>query len=591
MRLRIAALVIAFLLAPMAAYADAGRFQFVYGKVEVIGTDGSSRPAKRGLQVREGETIRTSRRSAAQLKMVDGAALAVRPRTEVRIDQYSYERKPKKDRSFFSLVRGTFRAITGLIGRNNRESYKVRTATATIGIRGSDGLIGHNPATGLTAVRTFDGGHSLTAPNQNGDPVTVQVNAGQIAIARPGQAPTFATTFPFAASAPPPQKKGKQQQGSGDDSNEQQTAKSGDGNRQPGDGDPRRGDGDQLVETGDPNVGDGPGDTFTDPDGPLKRPPRRPSSTRGAIALTNAAQQQASAEDGFPPPGSVLASANVDVAAAYIRVDSAAGLTPEAGNTRTCDNCAIFLAPGPGGQASVPIGIRDPSDGSEFEFLGTNGVLSPVQSKAILDATESIPTTPVATATWGFWSGNFRLKDLGQLNATASPFHFASANPITLSVPLANPSFTYSAVGGTATNEVGAVASNISMFMSGTFDSSPSLGTINTLDIRVAFPPNSGSNHWYLINSGTATVNNLIDGENGIPLAAQCCTASFPTPPSPPPPPPPGGSGVGNASGFFVGPNADGVITSVAAKAGTNKTLSGVIIGQRDSVVSGSIAP
>ena len=49
MRLRIAALVIAFLLAPMAAYADAGRFQFVYGKVEVIGTDGSrpcqTRPA------------------------------------------------------------------------------------------------------------------------------------------------------------------------------------------------------------------------------------------------------------------------------------------------------------------------------------------------------------------------------------------------------------------------------------------------------------------------------------------------------------------------------------------------------------------
>ena len=140
MRLRIAALVIAFLLAPMAAYADAGRFQFVYGKVEVIGTDGSSRPAKRGLQVREGETIRTSRRSAAQLKMVDGAALAVRPRTEVRIDNTATNASRRKT-VVFSLVRGTFRAITGLIGRNNRESYKVRTATATIGIRGSDGLL------------------------------------------------------------------------------------------------------------------------------------------------------------------------------------------------------------------------------------------------------------------------------------------------------------------------------------------------------------------------------------------------------------------------------------------------------------------
>ena len=574
MRLRIAALVIAFLLAPMAAYADAGRFQFVYGKVEVIGTDGSSRPAKRGLQVREGETIRTSRRSAAQLKMVDGAALAVRPRTEVRIDQYSYERKPKKDRSFFSLVRGTFRAITGLIGRNNRESYKVRTATATIGIRGSDGLIGHNPATGLTAVRTFDGGHSLTAPNQNGDPVTVQVNAGQIAIARPGQAPTFATTFPFAASAPPPQKKGKQQQGSGDDSNEQQTAQSGDG--------------EQIVQTGDPNIGDGPGDTFTDSGGPITSQPGSPSSTSGGIAITNEVQQEAGGNDGFPPPGSVLASANVGAVGAYIRIDPIADITPEAGSTRgNSADASIFLVPGPGGQPSVPIGVRDPSDGSGFEFLGTDGVLSPVQSQNILDSTESIPSTPVATATWGFWSGNFRIKESGQLDVTASPFHFASANPITTSVPLANPSFTYSAVGGSATNEVDAVAGSISMFMSGTFDSSPSLGTINTLDIRVAFPPNAGSNHWYLINSGTATIENFI-GETGIPMTAQCCTASFPTLPSPPPTPPPGGSGIGDAAGVFVGTNADGVIISAAAKAGTDKTLSGVIIGQRDSVLGSS---
>ena len=46
--------------------------------------------------------------------MVDGAAaLAVRPRTEVRIDQYSYERKPKKDRSFSRWFAERFAPLPG----------------------------------------------------------------------------------------------------------------------------------------------------------------------------------------------------------------------------------------------------------------------------------------------------------------------------------------------------------------------------------------------------------------------------------------------------------------------------------------------
>ena len=581
MKFRIAALVIAFLSAPVASYADAGRFQFVYGKVEIVGADGSSRVAKRGQQVREGETIRTSRRSAAQLKMVDGAALAVRPRTEVRIDQYSYERKPKKDRSFFSLVRGTFRAITGLIGRNNKDSYKVSTATATIGIRGSDGLFGHDPSTGLTAVRTFDGGHSLTAPNQNGDPVTIQVNSGQIAVAQPGQAPSFSATFPFAANSPPPQQNGNQQQGGGDESNEQQTAQSDDGNPSPGDGNPPPGDGGQIAQTGDPNVGDGPGDTFTGPGGPIIGPPRPPSTTTGAIAVTSEVQQEANAilqqpaatpqqaiaDDGFPPPGSVLAPPSVGVVGAYIRVDPVIGLTPEAGSTRGgSEGASIFLVPGPGGQDSVPIGVRDPSDGSGFEFLATNATLNSVQSQAILDSSGPSLGAPVASATWAFWTGDFSVKESGQSDTVASPFHVASATPITTSVPLINPGFTYSSVGGTATNEVGAVSSNVIMFMEGFFDSSPSLGTISAFNIQVTFPTNPGSSDWNL-GSGPQTVEAFI-GEDGIPLTGQCC----------------GGieSATGNAAGIFVGPNADGVITAIGGKTGSNKTVTGTVIGQRD---------
>ena len=606
MRFRIAALVIAFLSAPIAAYADAGRFQFVFGKVEIVGEDGSSRVAKRGSMVREGETIRTSRQSSAQLKMVDGAALAVRPRTEVRLDEYSYERKPSKDRSFFSLVRGTFRAITGLIGRDNRDSYKVSTATATIGIRGSDGLFGHNQATGLTAVRTFDGGYSLTAPDQNGDLVTIQVNPGQIAIAQPGQAPTFATTFPFAANTQPPKKNASQEEGDGDDSDEEQTAQSDEGDAREGEGDDSDkeqvaqsnessaqpgdenpvGDLKLVVQAGDPNLGDGPGDISITPGdinaGQLSD--LSSSSTLGEIEVTKEVQKKADAaseDDGFPPPGTVLGSKSAGGIGAYIRVDPIKGPLPETGTASgNSDDVAIFLAPGPGGQFSVPIGIRDSSGGSEFEFLGTGAVLSPVESQVIFDSTESIPTTPVAATTWGFFSDSFRIKENGQLVNAAGPFHFGTTDKINTNIPLENPGFTYAAVGGSATNEVGAVADNILLGMSGTFDSTQSLGTINSFDVRVTFPTNSGSNNWYLTKTGTPTVSDFIN--NNIVLSGQCCGGTLPSPPSIPSPG--GAAAVGTAAGLFVGPNADGVITAVAATAGNNQSLTGVVIGQRDSV-------
>src|SRR5690606_19192386 len=40
--------------------------------------------------------------------------------------------------ALFRLLKGGFRAVTGLIGKENRDNYRVRTPVATIGIRGTD---------------------------------------------------------------------------------------------------------------------------------------------------------------------------------------------------------------------------------------------------------------------------------------------------------------------------------------------------------------------------------------------------------------------------------------------------------------------
>lgn len=122
-----------------AAQADAGRFQFVHGDVRITHADGSSVAAVKGATVDEGDAIATGPAAQAQLTMKDGGIISMRPDSTMRIEVYRYSEKTEaSSQGFFALLKGGFRSITGAIGRANQNNYKVRTPTATIGIRGTD---------------------------------------------------------------------------------------------------------------------------------------------------------------------------------------------------------------------------------------------------------------------------------------------------------------------------------------------------------------------------------------------------------------------------------------------------------------------
>ncbi len=121
------------------AEAAAGRFQFVVGDVRVTDPAGKERAVRKGDAVNEGDSILSGASGTAQILLVDGGILAVRPDTRMKIDEYKFNGKDDgSERSFFSIVKGGFRAITGLIGKRNKENYGIRTPAATIGIRGTD---------------------------------------------------------------------------------------------------------------------------------------------------------------------------------------------------------------------------------------------------------------------------------------------------------------------------------------------------------------------------------------------------------------------------------------------------------------------
>lgn len=124
---------------PLVQAGVAGRIQFVVGDVRIVGADGRERAAQKGGEVGELESILTGNGAQAQIKMIDGGLLALRPDTQLQLDAYVFDhRNAQAERAWFTLLKGGLRSLTGLIGTHNKERYAIRTPNAVISVRGTD---------------------------------------------------------------------------------------------------------------------------------------------------------------------------------------------------------------------------------------------------------------------------------------------------------------------------------------------------------------------------------------------------------------------------------------------------------------------
>ncbi len=138
MKLGLIASLLILLLLPAAAGA-AGKVEFVAGAVSAISAAGSERKLAKGDVLANGDVVRTGPDGLAQLRFDDGGRIALQSKSEFRIDEYAYPATAQsQERGFFSLLKGGMRTITGQVGRDNRDAYRVTTSVATIGIRGTE---------------------------------------------------------------------------------------------------------------------------------------------------------------------------------------------------------------------------------------------------------------------------------------------------------------------------------------------------------------------------------------------------------------------------------------------------------------------
>src|SRR5687768_14669258 len=156
---------------PATVLANAARVDLAVGNVTATGPDGRSRPLTRGAEISEGDTVNTQQ-GRAQLRFADGAYMSLQPQTEFKIEEFRFAGKEDgKSGIVMNLIKGGMRTITGLIGRTNRHSYKLKTEVATIGIRGTEYSVQYG-----NSIEVFCAGGSINLENQGG---SLTISGGQ----------------------------------------------------------------------------------------------------------------------------------------------------------------------------------------------------------------------------------------------------------------------------------------------------------------------------------------------------------------------------------------------------------------------------
>jgi hypothetical protein len=116
---------------------QAGVVVLVDGNARVAPAGGEPRAIKAGDKVHEGDVLLSGKDGEVHVSMQDSGFMVLRPNTRVVIESYRAD-GGDDDKGVFKLLAGGLRSITGWIGKFNQRAYVVRTATASIGIRGTD---------------------------------------------------------------------------------------------------------------------------------------------------------------------------------------------------------------------------------------------------------------------------------------------------------------------------------------------------------------------------------------------------------------------------------------------------------------------
>ena len=117
-------------------WAEIGHIMAVKGKAELKRTD-SSFDVTSAMELLVGDEIITHKKSRVQVMLKDDTVVTIGANSSFLFNEFNFDGS-ENSKVEMKAKRGFFRSVTGKIGKIAPERFKVKTASATIGIRGTD---------------------------------------------------------------------------------------------------------------------------------------------------------------------------------------------------------------------------------------------------------------------------------------------------------------------------------------------------------------------------------------------------------------------------------------------------------------------
>jgi len=161
-------------------FANVGKISAMKGDV-TINRDAKIIKAEIGSILEKNDIINTKKSARVQVVFKDKTVISIGKNSAFHIEDYIFS-ESKKPKATFGLTKGFFKTITGKIGKINPEGFKLKTKTASIGIRGTIILV--EVEEDLEKIICTEGKIRVATPQG-----WVDVESGKLTTISPYQAP------------------------------------------------------------------------------------------------------------------------------------------------------------------------------------------------------------------------------------------------------------------------------------------------------------------------------------------------------------------------------------------------------------------
>jgi hypothetical protein len=148
--------------------------------------NGTTRPLQKGDEIQMGDTVSTGDKARTQLTFADGTVFTISENTTFRIDEYVYDPKsPANNHASYSWLSGSFRYVSGLLGKQKNPDVNIDTPYGGIGIRGTEFIGKLATETGSANIKLITGKlecspRGISTSSAQSGPVTIDLSSTEV---------------------------------------------------------------------------------------------------------------------------------------------------------------------------------------------------------------------------------------------------------------------------------------------------------------------------------------------------------------------------------------------------------------------------